>query len=74
MKKISCAGVIRCLCLLTVISILMNCSQTTGTQENHISKTKERAVDPAYKTESYSIPPIDATAPANFETASFGLG
>jgi hypothetical protein len=31
-------------------------------------------MDPAYKTEPYDIPPIDAAAPAEVETASFGLG
>ena len=74
MKKTRCANVLRCLCLLAAMAFLMNCSPTTGTQENPISKTKEGAMDPAYKTESYAIPPIDAAAPANFETASFGLG
>lgn len=28
----------------------------------------------AYKTEFQLIPPIDEAMPANFETASFGLG
>jgi len=74
MEKTGCAGVIRCLCLLAVIPFLMNCSPTAGTQANHASKTKEGVMDPAYKTESYAIPPIDAAAPSDFETASFGLG
>jgi hypothetical protein len=74
MKKISCANAILCLCLLAAMSLLMNCSPTSGTQTNPISKTKEGVMDPAYKSESYAIPPIDAAVPTNFETASFGLG
>jgi hypothetical protein len=74
MKKRSCADVIRCLFLLGLMSFLMGCSPTTGTQANHASKTKEDSMSLAYKTGSPAIPPIDAAVPSNFETASFGLG
>jgi hypothetical protein len=74
MKKRSCTNIIRCLFLLGVMSQLMGCSPTTPTQANHASKIKEGSMSLAYKTEFPAIPPIDATVPSNFETASFGLG
>ena len=76
MKKRSCANIIRCLFLLGVMSFLSGCSQTMAMQAKHDSKTKERSMSLAYKTETESpvIPPIDAAAPSIFETASFGLG
>ncbi len=74
MKKRSCAHIIRCLILLGVMSLLMACSPTTGSQANHASKTREDSMSLEYKTESYEIPPIDASVPSKLETASFGLG
>ncbi len=38
------------------------------------TKTMEGSLVTADKTQSLSIPPIDAAAPAAFKTASFGLG
>jgi len=74
MEKRSCAHIILCLFLMGVMSFLMGCSPTTGSQANHASKTKEDSMSRAYKTESYAIPPMDASVPSNLETASFGLG
>ena len=73
MKKRSCTNIIRCLSLLGVMLLLTGCSPTTGTQANHVSKTKD-SMSLADKVKSPAIPPIDASVPSNFETASFGLG
>ena len=76
MKKRSGAYIVGCLFLLGVIFFLMGGSPTMTPQTSHASKTTEGSMNLAYKTESESsqIPPIDAAAPAVFETASFGLG
>lgn len=76
MKKSSCANIIRRLFLLGVMSFLLGCSPTMAMQANHDSKTKERSMGLAHKTDTESpvIPPIDMAAPSIFETASFGLG
>ena len=65
-----------CLFFLGMLSFLWACSPTMDSQANHESKTTEATMNLAYKTETESsaIPPIDAAAPAVFETASFGLG
>jgi hypothetical protein len=46
------------------------------TQAGQDSKTTEADMNLAYeiKTDPLAIPPMDAEAPAVFETASFGLG
>ena len=76
MKKRSCANITRCLFLLGVMSFLLSCSPTMAMQAKHDSKTKERSMSLAYKTDTKSpvIPPIDVAASSIFETASFGLG
>jgi len=56
------------------MSFLIGCSPTKATQDNQALKTKEGSMSLAYKTESPTIPPIDAAVPSKFETASFGLG
>lgn len=67
---------IRCLILLGVMSVLMNCSQTTETQTKQMSETTEDTMRLADRTETepVEIPPIDTEATSHFETASFGLG
>ncbi len=74
-KKCGTTG-IGCLFLLGMSYFLWACSPTMDSQANHESKTTEAAMNPApiIETESPAIPPIDAAAPAVFETASFGLG
>jgi len=76
MKKRSGLIAVGCICLLGVAAFLMGGFLMTTTQTSHASKTTEDSMSLAYKTESESsqIPPIDAAAPAVFETASFGLG
>ena len=76
MKKRSGAYIIGCLFLLGIISFLMGDFPTMTTQTSHAAKTTEDSMDLANKKEpeSLQIPPIDAAAPAVFETASFGLG
>jgi len=44
-------------------------------EENPSSATKEHTMQQAAKTDlTPAIPPIDAIAPAAYETAAFGLG
>ena len=43
-------------------------------QGNNGSKAMEGSLITPYKIDSPVIPPIDAAAPSNFQTASFGLG
>ncbi|MFO7712925.1 hypothetical protein [Desulfosarcina sp.] len=59
-----------------MVSLLWAGSSAVGAQAGQGSTTKEAAMNLALKTEtdSLAIPPIDAAAPAVFETASFGLG
>ena len=68
MEKRPCFNIIRCLFLLGVMWFLMGAFLTTAIQVN------ESSMSFAYETESPMIPTIDAAVPANFETASFGLG
>ena len=75
MKKKSGVNLIRYLLLLGVMSFFTSCSQIMDTQATQATQSKENAMNLAYKTEkeSLEIPPIDAAAPMNFETAAFGL-
>lgn len=76
MKKRNCMGGNWCLCLLGMLSFMLACSPTMDSPANHEAKTTEADMNLAYqmKTEAPAIPAIDATTPAVFETASFGLG
>jgi hypothetical protein len=75
MRKRYFAKIIRCLLLLGVASFFIGVF-LMKTQAGPASNTKEGTMGLAYQTETKSpgIPPIDAAAPAVFETASFGLG
>ena len=76
MKKRNFTHIIRWLLLLSVISILLSVSQFMTPQADPASDTKKGSMNLAYtlETRPVEIPPIDAAAPAVFETASFGLG
>lgn len=74
MKKRSGIKIICRLILLGTVVFLLGGSATAATPANQDSETKERSMDTVNKTESAVIPPIDAAAPHNFQTASFGLG
>ena len=76
MKKRNFKNIIKLLLLLGVISILPGAAQLMTTQADPVSETKEGSMNLAYalETKPAKIPPIDADAPAVFETASFGLG
>ena len=76
MKKRGCTTGVWCLFFLGLLSFLWACSQTMDSQANHESKTTEATMNLAQEieTDAPAIPPIDAAAPAVFETASFGLG
>ncbi len=76
MKKRCCTTGKWCLFFVGVLSLLWAFYPTMGSQAGQEPKTTEAAMNLAFKTETdiLAIPPIDAAAPANFETASFGLG
>ncbi len=76
MKKRNFTTIIRSLLLLGVISILFGVVQLMTLQANPTSDKKEDSMNLAstIETKPAEIPPIDIAAPADFETASFGLG
>ena len=76
MKKRNFTNIIKFLLLLGVISIFLGVTQLMTTRADPTSDTKEGSMNLAYtlETKPAEIPPIDAAAPAVFETASFGLG
>ena len=76
MKKRSFTNIIKFLLLLGVISVLPGVAQLMTTRADYHSETKEGPMNLAYtlETKPAEIPPIDAAAPAVYETASFGLG
>jgi len=77
MKKKNFSNLIRWLFLLGIASLLSACNQLMSTQVDHTSKTKEgSSMNLAYRLENkpIEIPAMDAAAPAEFKTASFGLG
>ncbi len=76
MKKRCCTTGKWCLFFLGILLLLGACSQAMDSQASHEAKSTEAAMNLAYKTktDALAIPPIDAAAPAVFETASFGLG
>ena len=69
-------NIVKLLLLLGAISILLGVAQLMTTQADPVSDTKEGSMNlaSALETKPAEIPPIDAAAPAVFETASFGLG
>jgi PBP1b-binding outer membrane lipoprotein LpoB len=65
------------LCLVIgVLAFVAGCNQASAPKANQASTLKESSMDVAYKTDTTNIeiPPIDMAAPAEFETATFGLG
>jgi len=74
MKKRSYVGIIKTSLLLGIMLLIMGGTAMVKAQGNNGSKTMEGSLATTYKTESSTIPPIDAAAPSNFQTASFGLG
>jgi hypothetical protein len=76
MKKRYCTIGLGCLFCLGMLSPLWACSPTIDPQADHDSKQTEAAMNLAHKTETDTpaIPPVDMSAPALVETASFGLG
>ena len=76
MKTRNFKNIVKLLMLLGVISILLGVAQWMTIRADPVSDIKEGSMDLAYtlETKPAEIPPIDAAAPAVFETASFGLG
>ena len=60
--------------LLGGVTFIVGGSSKIQAQEYPGAKSKENAIDFAYKSQPAVVPPIDAAAPSRFETASFGLG
>lgn len=63
-------------CMTATILLLSGCPQTTSTSVGHTDASKEKPMNIVSDTLEYirEIPPIDKTAPLEFETATFGLG
>lgn len=74
MKEIRCVGVVKTSLLLGIMLLTMGGTALLKAQESNASKAMEGSLITTHKTESPAIPPIDAAAPSNFQTASFGLG
>ena len=74
MKERSCVGVVKTTLLLGIMLLTMGGTAIVKAQESNSSKAMEGSLTTTYRTESPAIPPIDATTPPNFQTASFGLG
>ena len=74
MKNRSFIGVMSCSLLLAIALLMIGGTALIHAQVNNRTNTMEGSLVTADKTKSSSIPPIDAAAPAVYETASFGLG
>lgn len=64
------------LCLTATTLLLCGCPQTTSPSVGHTDASKEKPMNIVPNPLEYirEIPPIDKTAPLEFETATFGLG
>ncbi len=76
MIKIDFSTMIKSVLLLGALSVLLGVSQLMPNQADSAAHTKEGSMNLAstLETKLAEIPTIDKTAPADFETASFGLG
>ncbi len=64
-----------CFGLIAMSILLLGCSQNNPPEMDQASISKEHAMQLSNKEmASLDIPPIDAAAPKEFQTASFGLG
>jgi hypothetical protein len=64
------------LSIIGLLAFLLSCSLMSDMHVDAASKPEEKTMThaPQMEGETPTIPPIDAQAPAIFETASFGLG
>jgi hypothetical protein len=76
MKSRNLKNISKLLMLLGVLSISPGIVQLMTTRADPVSDKKEVSMNLAntLETKPAEIPPIDASAPVIFETASFGLG
>ena len=76
MQKRHAADSMRRFFLIGLIWVLAACSPSIPPENSRSANPKEATMGLAHNTETaeLSIPLIDQAAPANFETASFGLG
>jgi len=74
MQARSFESVIKSSLISGMILLLIGGTATLEVRGNDRSIVNEGPMDTLYETESPAIPPIDAAAPSDFQTASFGLG
>jgi len=74
MTKRRLAGVKNISLLLGILLLVMGGTAILKAQGKNGIKAMDNTLVRADKTSPLAIPPIDAAAPATFETASFGLG
>jgi len=74
MDKNSFYNIMLCLFLGGAMTFIMGCPPAMAMQANNGSNITEDHSNSNYKSKFPAMPPIDAVAPSNFETASFGLG
>mgnify|MGYP000428981848 CR=1 FL=1 len=74
MKTRGCLSEFKTSFLLVTVLLIMGGTATLMAQEGNEVKAMAGSLLTASKTESPAIPPIDAKVPADFQTASFGLG
>ena len=74
MKSRNCVSILNLSLLVGTMLLITGGAAMLKAQGNNGSKAMEGSLVTAYKTGSPAIPPIDAAAPSNFQTASFGLG
>ena len=67
-------NIIQCILLLGILLFLAVNPAAAAMKEDHGLQSGENSMDTQYKSESDEVPPIDAAAPPNYQTASFGLG
>ena len=64
-----------CFGLIAMSLLLLGCSQNNPPEMDQASISKEHVMQLSNKEMAPSqLPPIDAAAPKEFQTASFGLG
>ena len=74
MQARSFESIIKSSLIIGMILLLMGGTATLEVLGNNRLIVNEGPMDSVYETESPVIPPIDAAAPSDFQTASFGLG
>ncbi len=74
MIKRGCMNTVQCILLLGILLFLTANPAAAAMNADQGFKPEENSMDTPGKTESRTIPPIDAAVVPNYQTASFGLG